>query len=97
MVILSLANTERLSVDCADELGGEAEGGFVCGFDKGLKGFLQFLMVFYMPEIKHLPHLYYIPAQIPEINPPLIPTRLAAFHIYTISPYKKQPSILGFT
>jgi hypothetical protein len=49
-----------------------------------------------MPEIKHLPHLYYIPAQIPEINLPLIPTRLAAFHIYKISPYKKQPSILGF-
>jgi hypothetical protein len=40
-----------LSAECADELGGEAEGGFVCGFDKGLKEFLQFLMVFYMPDL----------------------------------------------
>jgi hypothetical protein len=49
MVILSLANTEKLSADCADELGGEAESGFVGGVDKGLKGFLKFLMVFTCP------------------------------------------------
>jgi hypothetical protein len=79
----------RLSADCSNDLKGKAEAGFVGGFDKGLKGFLQFLMAFYMPEIKHLPHLYYIPAQIPEINLPLIPTRLAAFHIYKISPRYK--------
>jgi hypothetical protein len=51
MVILFLANTERLSADCADDLGGEAESGFVGGFYYILRGFLQLLMAFYMPDL----------------------------------------------
>lgn len=45
-----------LSDDCPNDFGSKAEGGFVCGFNKGLQGCLNILMTFHIPEIKHLPH-----------------------------------------
>lgn len=47
----------RLSADCPKDLQGKEKGGFVGGFDDIWDGFLQFFMAFYMPEIKHFPHL----------------------------------------
>jgi hypothetical protein len=48
---LARFNLWLLSADCPDDLGGEAESGFVCGFDKGLKGFLKVFMAFQISEI----------------------------------------------
>ncbi len=46
--------TESLSNNSSDDFEGEAEGGFVREFGKGLNGFLQFLLAEDMPEIKYL-------------------------------------------
>jgi hypothetical protein len=46
-----MARNRRLSDYCADDFRGEAEDGFVGGFDESLQGYHQFLMVFYMPDL----------------------------------------------
>ena len=48
-----------LSAYSSDDLEGEAEGGFVCGFEEGLEGFFQILAFGNMPKVKHLTHFNY--------------------------------------
>jgi len=50
---------KRLSCNCSDYLQGEAEGGFVCGFEEGLNGIFKVFASCDMAKVKHLPHFYF--------------------------------------